>query len=104
MRTGSAGRQILHTDRTHFIHLFRMPPDINEALLANISGGVGKLHTRENFAVRRDVAGGVTGTARCRVKLILSGRSRYGAELIDIADKRRIPENLAQFALIHREA
>ena len=41
MRTGGADRQIAHGDGTHFIHLRRVLPDVDELVVRTLPVGSG---------------------------------------------------------------
>src|SRR5438477_4039911 len=103
MRARRAGRQILDPDRSHFIHLRGMPPDVNEALATNVSGWKWKLHAGKNIPIRRDVAGSVSCAAGGRFEIILSDLCRYGTELVDIADQGWLMKKFAQFVRVHTQ-
>jgi hypothetical protein len=88
LSAGWASRQVLQTDRADFLHLIRMPPDVDKALSPNVSGRKGKLHAREDFAIGRNVAGGVAGAAGRGFHLALGSFRGNCAKLLDIRSGR----------------
>jgi hypothetical protein len=71
-------------------------PNFSELLPPQISAGQRKLHAGKDVAVRRDVAGCMTGAARETVHDIFAGRGRRGAEFFHVTYQFLVAENLLE--------
>jgi hypothetical protein len=91
MGARATGRQVLQTDRAHFIHSVRMPPNVEEPLLPHISGRQRKLYTREDIAIRRYVTARMARATRQSRERVFIGRSRDRTKLVHIADESCAP-------------
>jgi hypothetical protein len=80
-----------------------MAPDVEEARAPHIPAGKRKLHARINVAIRRNVAGSVSCTARESFEILFSFR-RWRAEFLHIPHQALIAEHLVEGRLAGIEA
>src|ERR1017187_9689686 len=73
-----------------------MIPDVEELLPTDIAAGKRKLHARKHVAIRRDVAGSVTGTTRKTVQGVFARCRRRSAEFFHVAHQFLVMEDLLE--------
>jgi hypothetical protein len=96
VRAHGAGWHVTQLDRTDFIELGGIAPDIHELHSPHIAAGERKLHAGVNVSVRRNIAGRVSGAARQLIHIVFARGERRSAKLLDVsADQRLVPENLS---------
>src|SRR5580704_6281199 len=99
MRALRATRQVSEPNRTDFLQLLGVAPDVDKPLLPHVTAGQRELHARIKFTVRRNVTSGVTGAAGQRIHVVPGGRGRRRAELVRVADESFVPEKAAKSRL-----
>src|SRR5262249_18643190 len=108
MRALRATRQVFYTDRTHFIQLIRIPPDIDKTLLAYVAAWKRELHARIDVAIGRNITGRMTGAAGQRFQIIRARGRWHNAEFLNVPYQVLIAKDFLQvahaYAQIHRRA
>jgi len=84
------------TNRWDFPECSGVVPDVDKLLPSHIAARQGKLHAGVDFAVRRDIAERMTGTARKLLQHVVGSRGRGCADLLNFAHQIGIMEDLLQ--------
>src|ERR1700680_4944608 len=71
-------------------------PNVQKLLLPEVAAGKRKLDAGEDVAVRRNVAGGVTGAARETLHDVFARWERRGAKFLHVAHQFLATENLLE--------
>src|SRR5580693_1825351 len=74
-----------------------MVPDVEEFLPPHVTAGKRKLHTGKHIAVRRNVAGGVTGAAGETIHNVFAGGRWRSAEFFYVAHQFLVMQDLFEF-------
>src|SRR5436309_3448223 len=97
MAAGGTDRQVLGTNRAHFVELSRIAPYISKLLSPHIAAGQRELDAGEDVPVRGDVGKRVARAARITVHNVFVRRRRRSAELFDISHQAFVLKYSLQF-------